>query len=185
MTNTLKLAGILILISLIMSIGINLIDKTILFKSSFIFGSLLISIIVLIVGGRMLLRGSDTDILSYGKAVKKLLIAMTISYLVSMAIMVMIYQNDGEMKKIFHDYSIEVQEKALKMGLNFAGADDVQIESELAKMREQRASGTIPAPVYPYTWSALPTSSLMSLIFGFILSLIAAIFVREKETSYS
>lgn len=180
MKNALKLGVVMSLISVTSSlISTNLIDATTIFSSSYLWGSMGITLILLILLGRRFLRPKDYQGLSYGEALKYLFVASIIYYSVSQIVTILIYGNNTKVEEAFNDYAVSSQIAGLKLGMKMAGADDIRIENEVEELKEKIESGEIPLADYPFTWSSLPMNILMSMIFGLIFSLIAAIFVKQ------
>lgn len=147
--------------------------------------SLVISMAILVILGRMYLRDPETGTLSYGEALKNLFLASIIGALINLTVTTLLYQNNTEMKEAFQTYAIDAQESGLKLGMSLAGASESKINEEVEILRDKIDSGEVPLPDYPFTFSGLPMNMLNQIIFSLIMSLIAAIFVKKKEESYA
>lgn len=182
MQSILKVGLIYALFSIVTALIIAAIDKSLLMTPSLGFGLMFIGIIILIVAGRKYFRDPEEGLLSYGGAVKKLILACFIGFSLGQIFSVVQYNNDEEFKAIYKEYAISASETGLRMGMGMTGASEADIEDNVAKVREETEKREEENSSYPYTWSKLPLTLLMSAVYSLIFALIAAIFVREKDT---
>ncbi len=183
MGNILKVGLIYAALGIIVSLIMHMIDKSLMLTGTATWGSLLIGIIVLIIAGRKFFRDPEVGLLSYGAAMKNLLLAAFIGMTLSTAFSIAQYSNDGEMKTLYKDYTIELSESMLRGMMGLAGADEAQIEDQIAEAKEElekNAEGT-----YPFSWAKMPINMISVIVMSLILALIAAIFVREKDTAHA
>ncbi len=96
MNNTIKLGLVLTGVSVIATIIIRLIDITLLFATSQILFSIVLTSIIIVVLGRRWLRNPEKGRLGYGEAVKSIFIASMISALVSTLVFAAMFGNDDE-----------------------------------------------------------------------------------------
>lgn len=186
MNNVLKLGLVIgvvgILSSVIMS---NFFDPSVYFSGTSILVSLAIGMILLIVLGRKFLRDPETGTLSYGEALKNLFLASIIGALISLVASTALYQNDTRMQEAYQDYVYKAQETGLRMGMKIAGASEAKITEEIDALHDKIDRGEIELPDYPFTFSNLPLNFFNQIIFSLITALIAGIFVKKKEESYT
>ena len=155
-------------------------DAKTIFSGSYTWGSIGVSLVILVLLGRHYLRPKDYQGLTYGEALKYLFVSVFLYYTVSQVTSILFYGNSSEIKEAFNEYAVDSQISARKMGMKIAGADGIRIENDIEEFKEQIESGEIPLPDYPFSWSNLPMNILMSSIMGLIFSMIAAIFVKQK-----
>jgi len=180
MKNALKLGLVMAAISTVISLLIYLIDYSILFDWKFSLIMFVVNFILAVALGRKFLRPKDYVGLSYGEALKYLFVAFIISSLVGSVFQVAIYGNNAEFKQDFIQYSKDASISALKWGMNLAGQSEAEIEMAVDKMKDDMESGEVPEATFPYEWSNLPMLLFASLFGALIISLIVAIFVKQK-----
>lgn len=186
MNNTVKLGLILAAIGLVTNLLYKYvlgIDFMLSWKSGL--ATFAVMIIITILLARKMLRDPDGDRLGYGEAVKKLFIAYLISTAIGVLVGAALFSDDQEMKDAFEELQITSQETGIRMGGSIAGLSEADIEIELEKLREGVASGEVPLPTYQYAWDNIPMALFSSTIVSILLSLLLALFVREKETQYA
>ena len=147
--------------------------------------SLLLTLVIVIFLGRKLLRDPEEGRLGYGQAVKKLFVAFMVSSVVSIIFTTMLFGNDQEMKNAFSNHEIEIQENAARLGASMAGQTEAEQEEAVERLREARESGEIKPGSYPYSWKQFPISLLSAAVMYLLVSLLLALFVREKETQFA
>ena len=145
--------------------------------------SLLVGIIILVFAGKKYLRDEEVGMLSYGAAMKSQLLASLIGMLMSQVFAIAKFNNDSDMKTLFKEYTIELTESMMRMTMGLTGADESQIEDIVAKAKEELEENVDKS--YPFSWAKIPMNLINIVIISLILALISAIFVREKETTYS
>lgn len=183
MKKAIKIGLVIGVISIIISLFITkVISAEIMFSAKSILISMLTTIVLLVVLGKLWLFDDERVSLSYGEALKELFVASMVAGIVSLVASVALYQNDEAMQDAFHKYSISTQESSFAMGMKMAGASEIRIEEELEQLREKRASGEMPPQDYPMSWSNIPMNLFMQIFMSLIYALIAAIFVK-KNTS--
>ena len=181
MKNAIKLGLIMAAVSIVSSVIITtLIDAETIFSATYLWSSMGISLIILIILGRYMLRPKDYQGLSYGEALKYLFVSCLVYYSIAQIATIALYNNNAKIEEAYYNYVYETQLSGLEMGMRFAGAEDIEIENEIEEMKEKIDSGEIPLPDYPYTWASLPMNFLISIIFSLIYALIAAIFVKKQ-----
>jgi uncharacterized membrane protein YeaQ/YmgE (transglycosylase-associated protein family) len=186
MNNVLKLGLIIGLVSTLLSVIISsFFDPSLYFSGTSILISFALGMIILIVLGRKFLRDPETGTLSYGEALKNLFLASIIGAVVSLVASTALYQNDTRMQEAFQDYAYSAQETGLRMGLSLAGASEAKITEEIDALHDKIDRGEIDMPEYPFTFSKLPLNLFNQVIFSLITALIAGIFVKKKEESYT
>lgn len=183
MNNILKVGLIYAAFSIVVTFAISVIDKSLLFKGSITWGMLFVGIAILVFAGRKYFRNEEEGILSYGEAVKKLLLACIIGFTVAQLFSTARFSNDTEMKTLFNEYTIEVTESMMRMTMGMTGMDEVEIEDQISQAKEEIEKREAESSSYPFSWSKLPLTLVMSIVYSLIFALIAAIFVREKETA--
>ena len=144
-----------------------------------------IGIFIVIYFGRKWLRDPEEGRLGYGQAVKKLFVAYLISTVLGTVFSTALFQNDQVVKDSYEAYEIRTMEAAAKMTAKMTGASEAQQEAMLDEMREQRENGELAGGGYPFEWSKLPLTILISAAMTLLLCLLLALFVREKETQYA
>ena len=164
------------------SIGllIYLTDYSILFDWKFMLIMWTIGAVVVITLGRKLLRPKDYVGLSYGEALKYLFVAYLVSSLISSVFQIAVYGNNQEFKTDYIQYSKDANIATLEWGLNLTGLSEAEIEMEVDKLKDQWESGETPEPMFPYQWSFLHWTILGAIVLSLILSLIFAIFIKQK-----
>lgn len=182
MNNILKVAGIYALFSIAFAFIVTLIDKSLIFAGSVTWSIILVGIIVLIVAGRKYFRDPEDGFLSYGEAFKKLLLACVISTLIVQVVSNLRFGNDSEMKQLYKTYMMKTSESAMRMTLNLGQVDAIEIEAAVEKAMQDIEQKEKENSSYPYTWAKLPLTLLIGFFYSLLFSLIAAIFVRQKET---
>ena len=183
MNGILKVGLIYGLFGILSTVLITLIDKSLMFKGAVTWGSLLLGIIILVFAGRKYFRDEEVGMLSYGAAMKNLLLASLIGMLLSTVFGIAKFSNDTEMKTLFKEYTIDVSESMMRMTLGLTNADEAQIEDTIAEAKEEIAKNADSA--YPFTWAKLPLNLINVIVMSLILALIAAIFVREKDSDHA
>ncbi|MFT6811100.1 MAG: hypothetical protein ACJA01_004347 [Saprospiraceae bacterium] len=183
MQNILKVGLFYGLFSILTALIIGAIDKSLLLNTYIEFGIMLVGIVFLVIAGRKFFRDPEEGLLSYGGAVKKLILACFIGFVISQVFSVARYSNDEEFKVLYKDLAINSSETGLRMGMNMAGASEADIEDNVAKIREKAIQRENENSSYPFTWAKLPIVLLMSAVYSLFFSLIVAIFVREKDTA--
>ena len=183
MGNILKVGLIYAALGILLSLIIHMIDKSLMFKGAVSWSLILIGLLVLIFAGRKFFRDPELGLLSYGGAMKNLLLAAIIGSTLSTVFSIALYNNDREMKTLFKDYSIELSESMLRMTMGLTGADEAQIEDMVDEAKEELEE-TAEAS-YPYSWAKMPMNLITVIVMSLILALIAAIFVREKDTAHT
>lgn len=181
MNNILKVGFIYGLFGILSSVIITLIDKSLMFKGAITWGSLIIGIIILIIAGRKYFRDEEVGMLSYGAAMKSLLLASIIGMFLSQVFATARFSNDSEMKVLFKEYTIELTESMMRMTMGLAGADESQIEDAVGEAKEELEKNVDSS--YPFAWAKLPLGLINIIVMSLVLALIAAIFVREKDTA--
>lgn len=180
MKNALKLGLIMAAISTIIAFIIYLTDYSIMFDWKFSVILLVVNLAIVVVLGRKLLRPTDYVGLSYGEALKYLFVAFIISGVVGSVLQVAVFGNNEQFKTDFIEYSQDAQLTGFKWGMGIAGQSEAEIEMAVEKMKDEMESGEIPEPTFPYSWSNLPLMLLGSMFSALIMSLIVAIFVKQK-----
>ena len=180
MKNALKLGGAIALVGIIIAlITLNIWDFETMLNWKFLLISTLISFTITVFLGRYFLRPKDYVGLSYGEALKYIFLAFLVSSLISQVFSIVMYGDNEEMEAAFVEYSHETQISAVRTGMKFGGAKESAIEIEVDKLKDQIESGEIPPPDYPYTWARLPMNILVGGAIGLLVSLLAAIFVKQ------
>lgn len=139
---------------------------------------MLISIVILIVLGRKILRTDEIPSLGYGEALKYLFPAAILGLVLNMIVGTLLYQNNEEFKQAFVDFQAKSTESGMRLGMELAGADDASIEIQLEKNREQTIQQAKDA--YPFEFAKLPLNILSSIFNGLFYALLASIFVKYK-----
>lgn len=183
MNNILKVGLLYGLFGILPSLIFPLIDKSLMFKGAFTWGSLILGIVILVFAGRKYFRDEEVGMLSYGAAMKNLLLASLIGMLLSTVFGIARFSNDAETKALFMEHSISSSEGALRWTLDLAGVDKAEIEDavDLAKEEIEKTADD----AYPFSWSKLPINLISVIVMSLILALIAAIFVREKDSAHA
>lgn len=186
MNNSIKLGLILTAVGVISLLLFRFVlGAELLFSGKQIFASFSIMAIILIVGGRKLLRDPEVGRLSYGAAVKGLFIALMVSSILTLVFGVLLLGNDQALKEAYEEYQIKSQDNALDWGMKLAGASDAEREDMIAQNAEKRAKGEVMMPSYPYSWSMIPMNLAMSALMHLFFSLLLALFVKEKDSEYT
>lgn len=186
MNNVLKLGLILSGLSILMTlIFYFLADATFLFSLKSAGTSLLITSIIVVLLGRKFLRDPEEGRLGYGQAVKKLFIAFFITAVISTVFTIMLYGNNEELKVAWDEYQVEMQESGARFGAKIAGASEAEQEAVVEEIREKMENGEIPLQSFPFSWRQFPMGIINATVLYLLLSLLLALFVREKETQYS
>ena len=183
MNNILKVGLIYGAFGILLTLIINLIDKSLMLKGAVMWGSVLLGIIILIFAGRKYFRDKEVGMLSYGAAMKKLLLASIIGMLLGQVYSTVVYSNDADMKILFKEYSLNISENTLRWAMELAGANEAEIADMVDKAKEdieKKADSS-----YPYSWAQMPTNLITAVVMSLFLAFITAIFVREKNTVYS
>lgn len=167
-----------ILIGLIVKFGFGI--ETML-STAYLGFSFVFAIVLLIVLGRKFLRTDEFPSLNYGEALKYLVPAGLLGYLLSILFTTVLYQNDAQMKKAFTEYTVNVAQTSLEWGLKVGGADEATIALEKEKAAKQTRADA--DKNYPFQFSKIPFNILNGLIGSLFNGLIASIFVRYKNTS--
>jgi len=128
----------------------------------------------------MLFRDPELGRLGYGQAVKNLFIASVISLILGSAFSILMYGNNEQMEQEFYDYQYQTQLSALDLTADLTGMDAVVLQDAKDELEEQREAGEIPGS-YPFKWSSLPLTVAFGSIMYLFISLLLALFVREKE----
>jgi len=178
----------LALIYAFVNLGFVVLASTMAPEFSFSFKALgiiiVISILILILGGRKLLRSIPDIELSYGAAVKYLVVSAFLGTILISLVSNSLYANSDRMKQGSKDYQMSIITEPNSFGMEMSEADKVAYEETMDKMREDIASGKIDLDKqYPYSWSNLPISLGLGLLFALIYCLIAAIFVKVKQVA--
>jgi len=184
MNKILKLAGVMFLITLIITLvgKFALGPEFVLGKLSMI-SSTVLPLILMIVLGRMFLRSGE-GMLSYGEALKDLFIAALIAGVLGLVVGILLYQNDGEMKTAYRDYSISMAQWGLETGLGFDGKSEAEIQIAKEELKAEMVADTKTFDEsYPFQFSVLPMNLITVIVMYLIFALIAAIFVKEKGSS--
>lgn len=180
MKNALKLGLIMAAISTIIGLIIYLVDYSIMFDWKFSVILMLVNLVIAVALGRKFLRPTDYVGLSYGEALKYLFVAFIISSVIGSVFQVAVYGNNQQFKTDFIQYSKDASISGLTWGMELTGASEAEIELQVNKMKDDMESGAIPEPSFPYQWSSLPVLLLGSIFGALIISLIVAIFVKQK-----
>ena len=179
MNNSIKLGVILGVISAVLTIIMgSVLSPHFFFSGKSVLISSLISILVLIFLGRIFLR-KDVEQLSYGEALKWLFLAYIVSSVISLVVTTAMYQNNTEMQVAFEDYIVRTQELTVRKVMQLTGESEEEIQLALDKIKDEMESQDL-SKQYPFKFSKLPINMFNSAIFGIIMSLIAAIFVKMK-----
>jgi len=186
MNNTVKLGLILAAIGIVtQSLYKFVLGYDFLFSWKPMLITFVINVVITVIIARKLFRDPEEGRLGYGQAVKKLFLAYLIGTVITQIFSIAIFANDNEMKVAFEEYTITSQEAGVRMAASLTGVSEADVAAQLQRLEEQRESGEIPAPTYPYIWSQLPLGIFMGAVIAIFMALILAIFVKEKETSYS
>ncbi len=186
MKKAIQLGIILSIISLVSTLCIeSFLSIDFLFSWKTIGLSLLISLLALILLGRLMLRNEDNPSLSYGEALKYLFVASIVSGIIGQVVMIARHSQNEEMKEAFTDYAINSQLTGVRMGMQMAGADESTIEDNIEEMKIAIDNGESQLPDYPFTLANLPLNILNSSFMSLILSLIGAIFVKYKGSDFT
>ena len=180
MNNALKLGLILAAFSVAVTLLVYLIDTDILFNWKFQLIMFIANIIVVIALGRKFLRPKDYVGLSYGEALKYLFVAFLISTTISQVAGIALFSNNESVKTAYTEYSEKSAMTGATLGMRLGGASESEIEMKKEEIKDQIESGEIPTAPYPYEWSFLPLSLLSGIFGALIMSLIFAIFVKQK-----
>ena len=180
MKNALKLGLIMAAISSLVGLVIYLVDYCILFDWKFSLILFVTNMVIAVLLGRKFLRPTDYVGLSYGEALKYLFVAFLISSVIGAIFQVAVYGSNEQFEQDFIQYSKDASITGLAWGMGLAGQSEAEIELAVEKMKDQMESGEIPEPESPYQWSKLPIMLFGSIFVALILSLIVAIFVKQK-----
>ena len=150
------------------------------FGGTSLFITFLLSILVMVVLGRKYLRNSDY-LLNFGEALKGLFIGTLLATVLSMFVTVAIYNGDAVYQEKFNKVQIENSIGAMGFGMKVAGMSEEDIALEKEEFRAKIESGEEKVQEFPMTWSNLPMLLLTSIISVLIYSLLASIFVKQKQ----
>ena len=167
-------------ISVVVSLIIFFVNYEILFDWKFSLIIFVINLFIVIALGRKFLRPTDYVGLSYGEALKYLFVAFMISGTIGSVFQVVMFGGNEQFKTDYIQYSKDASISSLEWGLNLAGQSEAEIEMAVDKMKDQMESGEIPEPAFPYQWSYLPMMLLGIIVYSLLISLIVAIFVKQK-----
>lgn len=182
MRNALILGGIIGGISIIQSLIMRFaMDSTLIFSGKQIVFSTLLTFIILFVGGRKLLRDPEKGELSYGEAVKGLYIALMFSSILILPSTILLFGNDHQLKEAHSDMQERSTEATLSLGMKAAGLSDVEIESEIERIKAENIKTGVQEPPYPFSWSMAPFNIAMSGVMYLFIALLGALGVREKS----
>lgn len=183
MSNALKLGGIIGLISAAVGLIIpKIFGIEVMFSSKYTLISSLVSLVLVVILGRKLLRPDDGDgTLYYGEALKYLFVAMIVSTIISTIPMAVVYGNDEKVEEAFQTYMHDTQIGTVKGMGKMMGQSEEEIEEMVEEMEEQLESGEIPVPKNPFSISSLPMTIFGALFSSFFIALITAIFVKKTK----
>lgn len=172
------IAGVSILQSLIMRFFM---DSSLLFSGKQMAFSMLLTLVILIIGGRKLLRHPEKGGLSYGEAVKGLFIALMFSLILTLPVTVVLFGNDDQLREAYTEMQESSGEAALALGMKAAGLSDIEVEAEIERINAEKIDVGVPESTYPFTWSMVPLNIASSGIFYLFIALVVAFGVREKS----